>query len=174
MVTIHSDVVIFLAKVLSVAFDTISLAILSLIMAVFLFIKNRKTHSLFLLVSVGGNALFIAIIKNLAQVVRPENQLLPSSGFSYPSGHTTGAIIFIGLITYLVWLTWNRSHHVKILSSISFCLMVALVSFDRVYLNVHWLSDVVGGCLFGAFWLSLCILSYEQLKLTDKFKSKTA
>lgn len=174
MVTIHNDVAVLMAKALSIAFDTIPLLIASLVTASFLFIKKYKTQSLLLLMSVGGNALFVAILKNLIQAARPENQLLYSSGFSYPSGHITGTIIFIGLIAYFVWLNWNSSQRVKILSLTSFGLIVAFVSFDRIYLNVHWLSDALGGCLFGAFWLSFCILIYKQLKLTGKFTFKRA
>ena len=171
IITIHTDAATFIAKIVSVAFDTIALAIASLVIAVFLFIKNHKTHSLLLLTGIGGNALFVAIIKSLTQVTRPTNQLLYNSNFSYPSGHSTGVVVFIGLITYFVWLNWNNSQRVKILSSAIFGLMVTFVSFNRIYLNVHWLSDVVGGCLFGAFWLSFCILIYEQLNLAGKFKS---
>jgi len=169
--TIHTDVAIFIAKIISFVFDTIALAVASLVITVFLFIKNHKTHSLLLLTGIGGNALFVAIIKSLTQVTRPANQLLYSSSFSYPSGHSTGVIVFIGLITYFVWLNWNNSQRVKILSSAIFGLIILFVSFNRIYLNVHWLSDVVGGCLFGAFWLSFCILIYEQLNLDGKFKS---
>jgi undecaprenyl-diphosphatase len=172
--SIHNDVAIDIAKAISTAFDTIPLFVASLVIAGFLFIKNHKTQSLFLLVGVGGNAMFVAIIKNLVQVARPANQLLHSSGFSYPSGHSTGVVIFIGLIVYIAWLNWSNSQRVKILSSTSFGLMVALVSFDRIYLNVHWLSDVIGGCLFGTFWLSFCILIYEHLKFTGKLVSKPA
>jgi undecaprenyl-diphosphatase len=129
---------------------------------------------LLVLGGVGGNALLVAILKDFTQFARPENQLLDLSSYSYPSGHSAGVIVFIGLIVYFVWLNWNSSQRVKFLSSISFGLMVAFVSFDRVYLNVHWLSDVMGGCLLGAFCLSFCILIYEQLKLSDKFGSKMA
>jgi undecaprenyl-diphosphatase len=171
IITLHNSTAILVAKILSIIFDTIILSIVSLIIAGVLFIKNQKTLSLLLLTTVGGNALFVAIIKTLTQVARPENQLLSGSGYSYPSGHSAGVIVFMGLIVYSAWLNWHNSKRAKILSSTSFGLVVAFVSFDRIYLNVHWLSDVVGGCLFGAFWLSFCIAVYELLNLTGKFKS---
>lgn len=170
-ITIQTDMAIFIAKIISVAFDTISLVIMSLLIAGFLFIKKRKVQSLLFLTGIGGNALLVLIIKTLTQVDRPANQLLYSSSFSYPSGHSAGVVIFIGLITYFIWLNWRNSCRVKILAPITFGLVVALVSFDRIYLNVHWLSDVVGGCLLGAFCLSFCILIYEQLKLSGKIES---
>jgi len=168
--TIQNDTSILVAKAFSAAFDTILLAIMSSVMAIFLFIKKHKAQSLLLLAAVGGNALIIGAIKTLTQVARPENQLISGSGFSYPSGHSAGAIIFIGLITYYVWLNWNNNVRIKILSTTFFSLMIALVGFNRVYLNVHWLSDVIGGCLFGVFWLSFCIVIYERLKMSGKFK----
>ena len=169
VVHLHTDTVTLIAKSISIAFDTIALAIASLVVAGFLFIKKHKDQSLLLLTAVGGNALFVLIIKTLTQVPRPVNHLLDGSGYSYPSGHSSGAVIFIGLLVYFVWLNWNNSKYAKIWSSTLFGLVVALVSFDRIYLNVHWLSDVVGGCLFGAFWLPFCIIVYEQLKITNKF-----
>jgi len=171
VLNIHTDTATLLAKVISVAFDTTIIAAASLLIASFLFIKNRKAQSVILLTALSGSVL-VAIIKNVTQVARPENQLLPGSGFSYPSGHSASTIIFIGLMVYYIWLNWNSSQRVKLLSLTSFGLVVALVGFDRIYLNVHWLSDVVGGWLFGAFWLSFCIMAYEQLKLAGKFESK--
>ncbi len=171
-ITIHTDTSILLAKALSIIFDTTIIVAASLVIATVLFIKKRKPQSLLLLTAIGGEALFVTIIKNIDQVARPANQLLLGSGFSYPSGHSAGVIVFIGLIAYYALLNWNTSKRAKILALTGFGLIVAFVSFDRVYLNVHWLSDVVGGWLFGAFWLSFCIMVYERMKLAGKFETK--
>ncbi len=170
-ITLHTDTSIFLAKVLSTVFDTIIIVSASLVIATFLFLKKRKAQSILLLTAIGGDALLVVLAKNLDQVARPANQLLLGSGFSYPSGHSAGVIVFLGLIAYYAWIHWN-SKRSRILNSALFCLTVAFVSFDRVYLNVHWLSDVVGGWLFGAFWLTFCIMVYERLKLAGRFETK--
>ncbi|MGD6933357.1 MAG: phosphatase PAP2 family protein [Candidatus Bathyarchaeia archaeon] len=170
--TIHTDLSVLLAKVLSTVFDTTIIVAASLVIAAVLFIKKQKAQSVLLLTAIGGDALFVSIIKNIDPVLRPENQLLIGSGFSYPSGHSAGVIVFIGLIAYYVWLHWNTSARAKSLALAAFGLVVAFVSFDRVYLNVHWLSDVVGGWLFGAFWLSFCIMVYERLQAAGKFETE--
>ncbi|MCL2287621.1 MAG: phosphatase PAP2 family protein [Candidatus Bathyarchaeota archaeon] len=164
VIPLHNNTVIFLAKGLSAAFDTATLVIATLIVSVFLVVKKHKAQSLLFATAVSGTALFVTLIKNFTQVVRPENQLLQGSGFSYPSGHCAGAIVFIGLIIYFIWSSRTVSQRVKVLSSLSYGLIVAFVSLDRIYLNVHWLSDVIGGCLFGTFWLLFCIIVYERFK----------
>jgi len=170
-ITIHNDASIFLARLLSTVFDTILIVSASLVIATFLFIKKQKAQSVLLLTAIGGEALLIVFLKNLDQVARPENQLLLGSGFSYPSGHSAGVIVFLGLIAYYAWIHWS-SKRSRIFNAALFCLTVAFVSFDRVYLNVHWLSDVVGGWLFGAFWLTFCIMVYERLKFAGKFETE--
>ncbi len=169
--TIHVEPLIFLAKAGSIAFDTTVLVAASLVIATVLFIKKQKAQSILLLAAIGGDALLVSIIKNIDPVARPINQLLPGSGFSYPSGHSAGVIVFVGLIAYYAWLHWN-SKRSKYAALAGFGLITTVVGFDRIYLNVHWLSDVVGGWLFGAFWLSFSIMVYQWLKLSGKFESE--
>ncbi|XHH08519.1 MAG: phosphatase PAP2 family protein [Candidatus Bathyarchaeia archaeon] len=169
--TVHTEAGIIIARAVSIIFDTTSIVAASLIIAAVLFFKKRKAQSILLLSAIGGDALFVAIIKNVDPVLRPENQLLLGSGFSYPSGHSAGVIVFLGLIAYYAWVNW-KSKRSKIMVIAGSSLVVAFVGFDRVYLNVHWLSDVVGGLLFGAFWLSFCIFVYQWLKMAGKFESQ--
>lgn len=171
--TIHTDTATLIAKCVHFALGTIAIAVASITIAGFLLIKSRKTQSLLLLAAVSGNALFVATIKTITQVIRPENQILHVASFSYPSGHCAGAIVFIGLLTYYIWLKWGSGQRIKILSTAIFGLVVAFVSFDRIYLNVHWLSDVIGGCLLGAFWLSFCVIFYERLKRDNNVDSQS-
>jgi membrane-associated phospholipid phosphatase len=50
--------------------------------------------------------------------------------------------------------------------------VVGVVGFDSIYLNVHWMSDVFGGWLFGAFWLTFVILLFRQVQMTGKVESE--
>jgi undecaprenyl-diphosphatase len=170
--TIHTDVGTLLAKGIHYAFDTMIIAIATIVVAGFLLVKGHKIQSLLLVAAVGGNTLFIMAIKTITQVVRPENQLLNDASFAYPSGHCASAVVFVGLLTYYVWLKWGNSQHMKMLSATVFGLVTVFVSFDRIYLNIHWLSDIIGGCLLSAFWLSFCIIFYEKLKLCNTVETQ--
>ncbi|MDR0797156.1 MAG: phosphatase PAP2 family protein [Nitrososphaerota archaeon] len=170
---IHTDTATVLAKGIHYAFDTIVTAVASAAIAGFLFMKGRKIQSVLLIAAVGGNALFVAAIKTITQVIRPENQLLHDSSFAYPSGHCASTIIFVGLLTYYAWVKCGNSQHIKVAAVSIFSLVTIFVSFDRIYLNIHWLSDVIGGCLFGAFWLSFYIILYEHLKRADSTETQS-
>jgi membrane-associated phospholipid phosphatase len=101
--------------------------------------------------------------------VRPPHPLIePLQNFSFPSGHATSSFIFYGLLTYLVWKTRIPKLYKYLISTI-LILFALLIGFSRVYLRVHYPSDVAAGFCIGLAWLCLCIWLMERLKKkTDK------
>ena len=160
--TIHSGWATPIAIAISYVFDTYSLLILSLTIAGYLFYKNYRPHSLLLLVAMGGNAAFVALFKTLVQSPRPLNGVIIDTGYSFPSGHTAGSIVFCGILAYFAWNHWKTTKPRTLLIT-STVLITTVVGFDRLYLNVHWFSDVLGGCLLGLFWLTFSILLFKLL-----------
>lgn len=77
-----------------------------------------------------------------------------ASGWSFPSGHATTAIVTAGLLVIAVFVRGPRGRTPLALAA---CCWGALVGLTRVYLGVHWLTDVLGGWLFGIGWLGLCL-----------------
>ncbi|MBE3116520.1 phosphatase PAP2 family protein [Candidatus Bathyarchaeota archaeon] len=169
--SIQSTPLTILAEGIAFIFDTTSLVIFSLIIASYLFIKNHRPQSLLLLGAMGGDALLVAVIKNLDKIARPANGILFDIGFSYPSGHCAGSLVFCGVLAYFAWKHWKGVSS-RALIGVGVGLIVGVVGFDRLYLNVHWLSDVFGGWLFGAFWLLFAFLVFRQLQKAGKFESK--
>lgn len=118
-----------------------------ILMCIFLLIKNKWY---FYLQSV--SYLIAGIITYLTKILagreRPLEALIeiPSSK-SFPSGHTLTSIVFYLMLIYL--LTNKCSKRVKIISFICGSIFVLLIAFSRVYLGVHYCSDVVGGIIFG-------------------------
>lgn len=148
------------AQVVSVVFDTTSMVAISLVVAVFLFLLHQRRYSLLLLSAMGGEALLFGILKTVIRSPRPLNGIITQTGFSFPSGHTISSVVFFGVLTYVAWRRWG-SKRVKVLTSGMYVSITAVVGFDRLYLNVHWFSDVVGAVLLGAFWLAFCILLFK-------------
>jgi undecaprenyl-diphosphatase len=169
--SIQSPFATILAEGIAFAFDTTSLVIISIVICAILFLKNRKPLGLLLLGAMGGEALLVAIIKNLDQVARPTNGLLPASGFSYPSGHSVAVVVFGGVLAYFAWRHWHSTRS-RVGIGVGLGVLVGVVGFDRLYLNVHWLSDVFGGWLCGAFWLSFVLLVFGGLELAGTFRSE--
>jgi undecaprenyl-diphosphatase len=164
MPTIQSSWVTSIAIVISYAFDTYSLFVASLAIAGYLFYKNYRSQSLLLLVAMGGNAVFVALFKTLVHAERPLEGLIADSGYSFPSGHTAGSLVFCGLLAYFAYRHWKTTRpHITQLTTTLASLIVLVVGFDRLYLNVHWFSDVLGGCLLGLFWLTFSILLFHIL-----------
>jgi undecaprenyl-diphosphatase len=110
----------------------------------------------------GAITLIVEATKDIIQSPRPTNGIVPETGFSFPSGHVTGTMVFFGLLTYFAWQQ-AKSTRTKALSNTLYIVIEALVGFSRVYLNVHWLSDILGGYLMGTFWLTLAIFLVKIL-----------
>jgi len=83
--------------------------------------------------------------------------------YSFPSGHALGSIVTFGMIAYLVRIGWSQAAWQRI--GIGVCItLIALIGFSRVYLGVHYLSDVVAGYLLGAAWLAFALALIEDIR----------
>jgi undecaprenyl-diphosphatase len=165
--SIQDSKLTFFARAVATIFDTTSLVIMSLIISSVLYLKKYRIHALIFLLAMGGDAVLVSTIKILDHVARPTNGILSDTSFSYPSGHSAGCIVFGGLLAYFAWHHWQSTRS-RALIGVGMGAVASVVAFDRLYLNVHWLSDVLGGLLLGAFWLSLVILIFQQLRATGK------
>jgi undecaprenyl-diphosphatase len=81
---------------------------------------------------------------------------MPEAGNSFPSGHVTSAVVLFGLLAFFAWQTW-KSARIKVVSGSLVAVLVSFVGFTRIYLNVHWLTDVLAGYLLGTAWLTFCV-----------------
>ena len=111
-----------------------------------------------------GGFLVNYVMKLSFQRVRPPDPLIdPLHNFSFPSGHATSAFIFYGLLAYLVW----KTHLSKVSKHIIGALLILfslLIGFSRIYLRLHYPSDVLAGFCIGFAWLAFTIYLFERLK----------
>lgn len=140
----------------------ITLSLLSLVLFGYLAIRKRWHHVVLVGISLGGGLLLNALIKIFVERVRPGNafEILPD--YSFPSGHATLSIIFFTLVMYLCSTEIKNKYLKELFGTINIFIFL-LVGLSRIYLNVHWLSDVVAGFALGIFWLTFSMLFVKFL-----------
>jgi membrane-associated phospholipid phosphatase len=125
--------------------------------------KNWKRAVEIGIIGVGGYLINYAM-KISFQRPRPPHPLIdPLHNFSFPSGHATSAFIFYGLLVYLISKT-RIPEALKYTAGTLLISFALLIGFSRVYLRVHYPSDVLAGLCIGLAWLALCIGLMERLK----------
>lgn len=149
------------AKLVSVGFDTVPLLAASLVTAFFLFILHYRRYSILLLGAMAGDALLVEFFKTIIASPRPLNGIIVETGYSFPSGHTTSSVVFFGILVYVAWRQW-RNMNAKVIAIGLYISEVGVVGFDRIYLNVHWFSDVLGALFLGAFWVAFCVWMFKS------------
>src|SRR5207244_443099 len=117
---------------------------------------------LLLIVAVGGAQLLISLFKVVFHRARPTftDPVTTAQGFSFPSGHSMGAMVFFGLMAYFL-IRDNEKLSIRVIIGLIFVATVLLVGFSRIYLGVHFPSDVVAGYAAGIAWLALTINNVE-------------
>ena len=159
---IQNSMITAIAKAIDFLFDITTMIIISIILALILWIKKYKKEAIFFAIIMLINSGFIYLFKEVIQRARPLNAIVAEAGFAFPSGHATTAVVFFGLLVHLV-LKSNFSRSFKISSLIS-VFLILLIGFSRIYLNVHWFSDVLGGFALGLFIITGSILAKEYFE----------
>lgn len=149
--------------------DTLTLTVLGLCVAAVLLTRGQRQLAVFWAVALLGNASVNTLLKNLYERARPSLEFvraLPlypmAEGWSFPSGHSSGAVVAYGALAYILIRTVPRQWHLPVLqlaTAIAFSVVCS-----RVVLQVHWASDVVGGSIFGLLWLAVCIRVVEWFR----------
>lgn len=113
-----------------------------------------------------GGELLNALLKAIVQRPRPSavTALIYAHGWSFPSGHAMMSATFYGMIAYLLVKRFP-SWRVKVFFVTLACFMAFIIGFSRIYLQVHYLSDVLAGFTAGLFWLTVCITGMEVYEL---------
>ena len=94
------------------------------------------------------------LLKEIVQRPRPEGfRLAAETGFSFPSGHSMAAMAFFGLIVWMVW-RYERDRGQRLLLTAGFSFIILMIGVSRVYLGVHYASDVIGGFCASLIWLA--------------------
>ena len=93
------------------------------------------------------------VLKYLVQRPRPDGfRLISESGYSFPSGHSMVAMAFFGLLIWMIW-RYHRRDAMRVVWCAVFGLVIVMVGVSRIYLGVHYASDVLAGFCVSLVWL---------------------
>jgi len=139
-----------------------AIIIVSLAVGTYLLSRKRFDYLITYIIAIIGGGLLVAVLKKAVHRMRPvtEFPLISIGGWSFPSGHAMMSVIMYGMITYFVCRDM-RSWKLRggLVTATGF--VVFMIGLSRIYLQVHYLSDVLAGYAGGMFWLSVCITGLE-------------
>ncbi|SEK73654.1 phosphatase PAP2 family protein [Paenibacillus sp. OK003] len=123
---------------------------------------RHKSELLFLACVIAGSTLLNALIKLVFQRARPTiNRIIEVSGYSFPSGHSMAAFSLYGGLAFLIWKHVPTATG-RVLMIIVSAIFILTIGMSRIYLGVHYPSDVVGGYFLSGCWLAICIWFYQR------------
>jgi membrane-associated phospholipid phosphatase len=134
------------------------------LVAWFLFIKKHRWYSIKVPVVALSSLLLMFSLKFIFHRDRPLSPLLEvAKGYSFPSGHALMSITFYGLLVFLVWQI-EKSSLLKWLLTLLLVLLIISIGISRVYLRVHYASDVLAGFCVGLMWLFLSLWILRKIE----------
>lgn len=145
------------SKFVALTTDINILLPLSLTISLILYFNRQKSYAILLSSTSIFTAATIKLLKFLIQAPRPISTLIQETSYSFPSGHTTFAVIFFGLITYVFTKPKHRTPAI-----ITSTILIIIIASSRLYLQVHWLTDIIGGLIIGTTILTLGILIHKK------------
>lgn len=135
---------------------------LSIIGAAWFLYRGMATHAFALITAVGGAAGVAVVMKRILERSRPSGlQALGEHSFSFPSGHAALSLAFFGILVYFL-LRHTHRLSLKICAVTAGIAVVGAIGISRVYLGVHWPSDVVGSYVLVGVWLFIVIKHTER------------
>jgi undecaprenyl-diphosphatase len=138
-----------------------------------LFLKGNRLLAWAWAAAAAGGAILDYLLKTTIHRSRPEYaaSFLHGSSYSFPSGHAMGSVIGYGFLAYAVVITsqrrgWQRGIVIGVAA-----VLALLIGLSRVYLGVHYPSDVAGGWAAGLVWLAVCVTGYRVVAGRRAFRS---
>lgn len=159
-----SDFVTPIAKFITNFGGAVFLSIATI--ALLLLIKNKKIG-----LSIFSNIVIITILNQLLKRIlrrpRPtEFRIVEETGYSFPSGHSMVSLAFYGYLIYLIY-RYIKNKYIKWSLIVLLSILICLIGISRIYLGVHYTSDVLGGFLLSISYLVVYISLIKNLKIKN-------
>ncbi len=148
-----------IAKIVTTIGSTLVMGILAGAVTVLLVVRRRRGDAAMVAVVGAGAGLLVIIGKGVVGRIRPpaRYRLVAETNASFPSGHALASMAIVGVFTVLL-AAGTQSVGRRVGTILTAVVVVLLIGASRLYLGVHWATDVLGGWVTGAAWLLLCVL----------------
>ena len=149
------------AVVVTTLGSTVAMAVLASLVGLLLVARGRTADAVLVVGAMAGAALLFSGLKVLFDRGRPPeiDRLVNETNESLPSGHATMSVVVIGSLVVLAWAELGATSRLAV--GAAAVLWVGAVGATRIYLGVHWFSDVVAGWLVGGAWLAVCVAAWS-------------
>jgi len=151
--------------VLTIIGTPVGLGLLLVIVSGVLVLRRRWRWAAYLVITCGVGGLLNLQLKAYFARARPDvaEALRDAHGYSFPSGHAMGSTIVFGALAYLAFRflpKWRPRA-----AALAFCVTMTLaISASRIYLGVHWISDIAAGIAAGVIWVAFATVAYETFR----------
>ena len=134
---------------------------IALTIVLLVLIKNKKIG-----ISIFSNLVIVTILNQLLKAIlqrpRPtEYRIVEETGYSFPSGHSMVSMAFYGYLIYLIY-KYVKNKYIKWISIVLLSILVCSIGISRIYLGVHYTSDVLGGFLISMSYLVIYISAVNK------------
>lgn len=144
---------------------------LSILIPLFFYWKKRKREAILFTIMIGMGAVLNTILKLITQRPRPTlNPLVIEHSLSFPSGHSMNSFIFFMTVAYFYYHFTHKKKY-SLLAFFIASIIILCVGISRIYLGVHYPSDVLGGYIAGLLWLLFVFLIDKTILFFRLFKS---
>lgn len=161
--SMRSGIMTAIFKIITILGDKYFIALLVVCIAAFLWVKKKRFTAAVLVINLADIVILNKVVKAIVKRPRPIDMLIEKDGYSFPSGHAMLTIGVYGLLIYLI----NKSRlddKIKKISTIVLSIIILLVGITRIYLGVHYPSDIIGGYLLSFAYLMIFILAIDKVK----------
>lgn len=134
----------------------------SLVVITYCLIKKKFDYLVAYISAILGGGILILVSKVAIHRLRPfsETSIINAGEWSFPSGHAMMSVIFYGMILYFM-IRDVHSWKLRVFMATATVFIIFLLGLSRIYLQVHYLSDILAGYAGGLFWLTICITALE-------------
>lgn len=153
------------AQAVSAIVSGIPLAVIIVIVVLLLILRGRRWGELALfLAALAGSQVLNLLLKPLFGRERPDlHRLIEEDGFGFPSGNAMSAMALFGILIFLLWRHIPSKAGRIVLVIVGAC-FILIAGASRVYMGVHYPSDIAAGYMASGFWLSCCLYVYLALR----------